>query len=97
MMHFIYKWLKKWCGACMQTQMAGYVTTYNKPVGTPGSFLFTTVRGAGHMVPRYRPAVTSQFHSAIPDDFLEMVDLARQAWDGEGRACSPGALLRVCV
>jgi hypothetical protein len=45
----------------MQTQMAGYVTTYNKPVGTQGSFLFTTVRGAGHMVPRYRPAVTSQF------------------------------------
>eukprot|EP01043_Picozoa_sp_COSAG02_P054991 COSAG02_NODE_6311_length_3662_cov_3.062026_6_plen_88_part_00 len=36
--------------------MAGYVTTYNKPVGEPGSFLFTTVRGAGHMVPRYRPA-----------------------------------------
>jgi serine carboxypeptidase-like clade 2 len=36
------------------TQMAGYVTTYNHPVGTPGSFLFVTVRGAGHMVPRYR-------------------------------------------
>ena len=82
----------------MQTQMAGYVTTYNKPVGTPGSFLFTTVRGAGHMVPRYRPAVTSQFHSAIPDGFLEMVDLARQARDGEGRGLLIGCIVaRVCM
>lgn len=38
------------------TQMAGYVTTYNQPAGLPGSFLFATIRGAGHMVPRYRPA-----------------------------------------
>ena len=69
------------------TQMAGYVTTYNKvsplgpggdtasaaisnsnklthpareqAVGMPGSFLFTTVRGAGHMVPRCEHARTS--------------------------------------
>ena len=29
------------------TQMAGYVTTYNQPVGTPGSFLFATIRMGG--------------------------------------------------
>ena len=36
------------------TQMGGYVTTYNHPTGEEASFLFVTVRGAGHMVPRYR-------------------------------------------
>jgi carboxypeptidase C (cathepsin A) len=34
--------------------MGGYVTTYNQPAGEKSSFLFVTVRGAGHMVPRYR-------------------------------------------
>ena len=32
------------------TRMAGYVTTYNHLAGTPSSFLFVTIRGAGHMV-----------------------------------------------
>ena len=57
-----------------------------------------------HDCPRRRPYGTAlspggnfSIHSAIPDDFLQLVDLARQARDGEGRACSPGAFLRVCV
>lgn len=34
--------------------VGGYVTQYSALV--PGDFTFTTVRGAGHMVPEYQPA-----------------------------------------
>jgi len=53
-----------------KTQMAGYVTTLAQPTGAKGSFLFVTVRGAGHMVPRYRSeealALIDAFFSGSP-------------------------------
>eukprot|EP01051_Picozoa_sp_SAG22_P019209 SAG22_NODE_3475_length_1689_cov_1.808805_1_plen_326_part_10 len=63
------------------TQMAGYVTTYNRPAGKPGSFLFATIRGAGHMVPRYRPA---EILLAINSFFAGPVPLPGYSRDGGG-------------
>ena len=34
--------------------VGGYITRYTPTGGTAGSFAFTTVRGAGHMVPQVR-------------------------------------------
>jgi len=38
--------------------MGGYVTRYRSPDNPNGTLDFVTVRGAGHMVPQYKPRET---------------------------------------
>ena len=40
-----------------ENQVAGYATEYNTPGN--GSFAYTTIHGAGHMVPQYAPEAAS--------------------------------------
>jgi len=40
--------------------MGGYVTRYNTP-SKNGTFDYLTIRGAGHMVPQYKPKESLEF------------------------------------
>lgn len=44
---------------CQDCVTAGYVTTYS--AGADHNFSFVTIKGAGHMVPEFKPVQALQF------------------------------------
>lgn len=50
-----------WHPWMLENQVAGYATAYSIPNSAlPNPFTFITIKGSGHMVPQYQPAVASE-------------------------------------
>ena len=59
--------VKPWRPWKCGTEIAGYTTTYQRDGNPKHFFDFVTVRNAGHMVPRYKPASALQMMATFLD------------------------------
>ena len=57
----------------MNSEIAGYAMRYQTE-GDEGSFDFVTIRNAGHMVPRYKPAASLAMMRAFLEGRVPSLD-----------------------